>query len=80
MTLRTHRQLSVDDYHKMAEVGILGPDEHVELIEGEIMTRSPIKSYHAGIVNHLVELLAVGLSGKAVLCVQNPVQLSDLFV
>ena len=33
---RRHR-ITVDEYHRMAEVGVLAPDARVELIEGEIM-------------------------------------------
>lgn len=30
------RRLSVQDYHRMVEVGILDPDERVELIAGQL--------------------------------------------
>ena len=30
------RRLSVQDYHRMVEAGILAPDERVELIEGQL--------------------------------------------
>ena len=36
--LRRHR-LTVDDYHQMAEAGILADDDRVELIEGEGLQR-----------------------------------------
>jgi len=37
MEMITKRKLSIDEYHRMAEVGIIGPDERVELIDGEIL-------------------------------------------
>ncbi|NES71069.1 MAG: Uma2 family endonuclease, partial [Okeania sp. SIO2D1] len=33
------RLLTVDEYHRMAEVGILHPDEKIELIAGQIINK-----------------------------------------
>jgi Uma2 family endonuclease len=49
---RPHR-LTVDEYHRMAEAGVLRPDARVELIEGEIIDMAPIGSRHATAVDLL---------------------------
>ena len=35
------RRFSVDEYYAMAEAGILGPDERVELLDGVVYTKHP---------------------------------------
>lgn len=74
---RRHR-LTVSDYYRMAEVGILAPDARVELIDGEIIDMVPPGSLHAAAVNDLNEFLGRSVTGKAVVCVQNPVRLSEI--
>ncbi len=49
---RIHR-LTVEDYHRMGEAGILGPELRTELIEGEIVEMTPIGPSHGGTVNFL---------------------------
>ena len=46
------RLLTVEEYHRMGEVGIL-QEKGLELIKGEIIEMSPIGSKHAALVEKL---------------------------
>ena len=72
-----HRCFTVADFHRMGEAGILGEDERLELIEGEIIEMTPIGSPHGGRVNQLNRLLTQAVGELAVVAVQNPVVLSE---
>jgi Uma2 family endonuclease len=74
---RRHR-ITVEEYHRMAEVGVLAPDARVELIDGEIIDMPPIGSRHAGTVSQLDELLHRAIAGLATIRCQAPTQLGDL--
>jgi Uma2 family endonuclease len=67
------RLFTVEEYHRMAEAGILGEDERVELIEGEIVQTAPIGPRHAGCVINLNQLFVTRLGGRAIVSPQNPV-------
>ena len=71
-SLFVRRRISVDAYHRMAEIGLLDPAERIELIRGEIISMSPIGSRHAGTVKHLNGLLAKAVGAGAVVSVQDP--------
>ncbi len=75
--LREPRRFTVEEYHAMAEAGILSEDDRVELIEGQIMFMSPIGSHHYSSVNRLNKLFVLGLQDRAVAHVQNPVRLDE---
>ena len=67
------RLFTIEEYHRMAEAGILGPDEQVELIEGEIVQMAPIGPRHAGCVINATRLFITKLGDRAVVSPQNPV-------
>lgn len=69
--------MTVEEYHKMAEAGILKEEDRVELLEGKIITMSPIGSRHAACVEKIDELLKRSLSGKAMVRTQNPVLIGN---
>lgn len=61
----------------MAEAGILSEDDHVELLEGEVVEMSPIGSRHAACVDRLNRLLNQLANLDVIVRVQNPIYLSD---
>jgi len=78
MTVLLARDLfTVDEYRRMAEVGLLHEDSRVELIDGEIVQMSPIGRRHASRVGKLSNKLARELGDLAIVWPQNPIHLTD---
>jgi Uma2 family endonuclease len=72
------RLFTTDEYHAMAESGILSEDDRVELIEGEIWQMSPIKERHFAGVTRLDYLFKGGLGvAAATVATQNPVYFDE---
>ncbi|MGK7876229.1 MAG: Uma2 family endonuclease [Xenococcaceae cyanobacterium] len=71
------RKFTVQQYHQMADTGILTENERVELIQGEIIQMSPIGTRHAAYVRRLIKLFSQKLSDRVLVDVQNPVELDD---
>ncbi len=72
-----HRRFTVHEYHRMAEVDVLGEDERVELIDGEIVAMTPISQRHAAAVKRLNRLLTRLPENEVIVSVRNPIQLDD---
>ena len=71
------RRFTADEFYRMAEAGILGEDERLELIGGEIVEMAPIDPPHAACVSRLHEILVERAKGPAIVWGQNPVIVSD---
>ncbi len=71
-----HR-LSRRDYYRLAEAGILGENDRVELLEGQLIDMSPIGPRHAIVTGNLTERLITAVAGRASVRCQNPVVLDD---
>ncbi len=69
--------LTVDDYHRLGEAGILTEDDRVELIEGELLDMAPIGSEHAAGVNALTRLLVLAVGERGIVSPRNPVRLDN---
>jgi Uma2 family endonuclease len=70
-------KFSVDEYDRLGEAGILGEDDRVELIEGEIVMMTPIGLRHAACVNTLAFLLIEQYGRRAIVQIQNPIVLDQ---
>ena len=70
------RLFTVDEYYEMARVGILKPDERVELLDGEIVRMDPIGSPHAWCVKRLTRVFARS-EDRFIVSVQDPLRLND---
>ena len=78
MTDRLPRpRVSVEEYYRMAEVGLIAPDARTELIEGEVIEMAPMGSPHAGRVSQLSHLIFPALGNSGLMRVQLPVHLDD---
>ncbi|MEM7658996.1 MAG: Uma2 family endonuclease [Bacteroidota bacterium] len=69
------RTITVAEYHKMREVGILQEDEAIELLNGQIIHMSPKGSKHSNAVRRITRWLYQHLETKAVINVQDPIDL-----
>ena len=71
-----HR-ITVHDYHRLAEIGVLAPDARVELIEGEIIDMAPIGNDHQSVVDQLNRALVMAVGDNAIVRTQGSIRLSQ---
>ena len=71
------KRFSVSEYYRMAEAGILGEDERVELVEGVIVALAEMGSRRAARVDRLNQHLNSLAGGETLVRVQSPIRLDD---
>lgn len=74
--LRLHR-LTVEEYHKMIQAGVLTEDDRVELLEGLLVEKMTQDPPHAGTVTRLQRRLSRLLPDEWLLRIQLPITLSE---
>ncbi len=72
------RRITVEEYRAMGEAGILSEDDRIELLDGHLISTSPIGPSHAHCVNRLTELFGERKGTAIRVSVQNPVHLDDV--
>ncbi len=71
------RMWTTEEYHRMAETGILDEDERVELLEGKIIWMSAKGTAHSSAVGRTDRLLQKCLGNQAWISIQDPVTLNQ---
>ena len=71
------KRFTVIDYEQMAATGIISDGDRVELIEGEIVEMAALGPQHAACVDRLTQRLPFLVQGRAIVRVQNPIQLGE---
>ncbi|MCW5892122.1 MAG: Uma2 family endonuclease [bacterium] len=57
---------TVEEYFRLVEDGVLGPDDRVELLEGVIVPMPPANPPHANAVSILMQRLILAVGGRAI--------------
>src|ERR1043165_1951409 len=77
MLVQAQHRFRVEEYHRMAETGILPPDARIELLDGKIIDMSPIGPFHGGVTKRLNRFFSRTANGRWIVAVQDPVRLDD---
>lgn len=70
---RARRLFTVEEYDRIAAAGVFGPEDRVELINGEIVEMTPIGLRHAACVAAVNRILVTRVGEPGVVWVQSPV-------
>jgi hypothetical protein len=73
---RSLYQFTVDQYLRMVETGVLGPDDHVELLEGWIVYKMSRNPPHDGTINYILPILMHLLPVEWIIRVQSALVLA----
>lgn len=70
--------ISVREFHRMVETGEIGPDERVELLDGELILMPRVSPEHAYCANTIARILDRRLGDRAYVTCENPLALDEL--
>jgi Uma2 family endonuclease len=71
------RRFTVEEYHRLAELGVLHEDDRVELLNGVIVDMMPIGPFHGGSVNRLIRMFERLSRDRWITSAQNPVPIGE---
>ncbi len=72
---RTRARIGVELYHKMIASGDLTKYDRVELMDGDLLTMTPIGSKHAAVSVRITKLLVRGVGDTAEVAIAGPLRL-----
>ena len=70
-------RFSVDEYYKLIDLGLIKDHEKAEIIDGELIKKMTIGDRHAHAVNFLNRFFSRNVGDGILVCVQNPLRLTD---
>ncbi|HEV8638173.1 MAG TPA: Uma2 family endonuclease [Chloroflexota bacterium] len=71
------RLWTVDEYERMIRLGVLGEDERLELIEGEIVCMAPQDLPHANGIRRADRAVRRAFAGRGTVAMQLPLRLGE---
>lgn len=75
MTITTAKRFTIEEYHRLTELGFFHEDDRIELIRGEIMQMAAKGTPHTTCCRNLLRELAALVAGLAELQCQDPITL-----
>ncbi|HYW52821.1 MAG TPA: Uma2 family endonuclease [Dongiaceae bacterium] len=73
----TEQLVTVEEFDRMWDSGIIGPEDRVELIEGRLVRREPVNAPHASILLRMMHKLTRTLGDLAMVTPQLPIVASE---
>ena len=70
-------RISVEEYHRLVQTGVLREDDPVELVDGVIVQKMPATPFHAASIRRLSHLFESINRDRWITAVGNPVQIGD---
>lgn len=70
-------RVSIERYQQMVASGLLGHDDRVELIEGEVLDMAPIGSQHAALTARVNKFFVLGAGDRAIVWPGGPIDLGQ---
>lgn len=72
------RPITVYEYLRMGELGVIGPEERVELLDGELIAMPPSGEDHSFGVNEIVRVFYRHFADRTYIQSQSPIRLNEL--
>ena len=73
---RSRRLFTADEFERMAQAGVFGEEERLELIDGEIVEMSPIGPGHAMCVSIITKEFVLGVGTRAIVWIQSAARMA----
>ena len=77
LTLEWQRRFSADDFEKMAELGVFGETERINLVDGVIFNSPTPSPLHCSVVHRLAAEFHQLRRKSAIVSVHNPIRLDE---